>query len=269
MNAMTPSSALDRYRAFLLDIDGVLVRGGEPISGAAEAVEALQVRGQVLLLSNNSSRSRAGVAKRLGDLGFAFKPEAIVPSSYVVARYLLETEGPTAVWTIGEEGLRAELELAGHRIVSPGEAEWLVVGICWGFNYAMLAEALSFLEGGGRYIATNTDATFPTPEGPKPGAGAVVGAIQGMGFQPHAVIGKPSPIAYRIALEQVDAPMEAVLMIGDRLETDILGARDSGIDSVLVLSGISSREDIERQGIRPTWLAEDLAALARGKLHKP
>ena len=173
------------------------------------------------------------------------------------------------MWTIGEDGLRVELELAGHRIVSPDKAEWLVIGICWDFNYAMLAEALAFLLNGGRYIATNTDATFPTPEGPKPGAGAVVGAIQGMGFQPHAVIGKPSPIAYRIALEQVDAPMEAVLMIGDRLETDILGARDSGIDSVLVLSGISSIEDIERQGIRPTWLAGDLAALARGELHKP
>jgi len=266
---MTRSDVLERYRAFLLDIDGVLVRGGEPIPGAAEAVEALRERGQVLLLSNNSSRSRVGVAERLGNLGFAFKPEAIVPSSYVVARWLLESEGTSPVWTIGEDGLRAELELAGHRIVSPDKAEWLVIGICWDFNYAMLAEALAFLLNGGRYIATNTDATFPTPEGPRPGAGAVVGAIQGMGFQPHAVIGKPSPIAYRVALEQVDAPKEAVLMIGDRLETDILGARDSGIDSALVLTGISTREDIERQGIHPTWIAEDLSALARSDLQEP
>jgi len=266
---MTLSDLLDRYRVFLIDIDGVLVRGGEPIPGAAEAVEALRERGQILLLSNNSSRSRAGVAERLEGLGFTFEPEAIVPSSYVVARWLLETEGPSPVWTIGEDGLRAELELTGHRIVSPDKAEWLVIGICWDFNYAMLAEALRFLEDGGRYIATNTDATFPTPEGPKPGAGAVVGAIQGMGFQPHAVIGKPSPIAYRIALEQVDAPKDAVLMIGDRLETDILGARDSGVDSALVLTGISTREDIERQGIHPTWVAADLLAIARGELHKP
>jgi len=266
---MTQSDVLNRYRAFLLDIDGVLVRGGEPISGAAEAVEALQARGQCLLLSNNSSRSRVGVAERLEGLGFTFEPEAIVPSSYVVARWLLETEGTSPVWTIGEDGLRVELELAGHRIVSPDEAEWLVIGICWDFNYAMLAEALAFLLNGGRYIATNTDATFPTPEGPKPGAGAVVGAIQGMGFQPHAVIGKPSPIAYRIALEQINAAKEAVLTIGDRLETDILGARDSGIDSALVLTGISSKEDVERQGIHPTWIAEDLLALARGELHRP
>jgi len=266
---MTQSDVLDQYRAFLLDIDGVLVRGGEPIPGAVEAVRALQRRGDVLLVSNNSSRSRAGVAERMGDLGFAFKPEAVVPSSYVVARWLLETEGPSSVWTIGEDGLRAELELAGHRIVSPDEAVWLVVGICWDLNYAMLAEALRFLLNGGRYIATNTDATFPTPEGPRPGAGAVVGAIKGLGFQPYAVIGKPSPIAYRIALEHIKADNDAVLMIGDRLETDILGARDSGIDSALVLTGISMREDIESQGIQPTWIAEDLLALARGELHKP
>ena len=266
---MTQSHVLERYRAFLLDIDGVLVRGGEPIPGATEAVEALQARGQVLLLSNNSSRSRAGVAERLGDLGFAFKPEAIVPSSYVVARWLLEAEGPSPVWTIGEDGLRAELELAGHRIVSPDEAEWLVVGICWDFNYAMLAEALRFRLNGGRYIATNTDGTFPTPEGLKPGAGAMVGALEGMGFHPQEVVGKPSPIAYRIALEHIKARGDAVLMIGDRLETDILGARDSGIDSALVLTGISSREDIQSQGIQPTWIAEDLLALAQGELHRP
>jgi len=266
---MPPSNVLGRYHAFLLDIDGVLVRGGEPIPGAAEAVEALQARGRCLLLSNNSSRSRAGLAQRLGDLGFTFKPEAVVPSSYVVARWLSETEGASPVWTIGEAGLAKELVLAGHRIVSPNEAEWLVVGISWNFQYSMLTDALRFLLDGGRYVATNTDGTFPTPEGPSPGAGAIVGAIQGMGFQPHAVIGKPSPIAYRIALEHVDTPKKAVLMIGDRLGTDILGAKNAGLDSALVLTGISCREEMKGQGIRPTWIAEDLAALARGELRRP
>jgi len=269
MNAMTQSNVLDRYRTFLLDIDGVLVRGGEPIPGAADAVEALWERGQVLLLSNNSSRSRVGVSERLRDLGFTLRPEDIVPSSYVAARWLSETEGASSVWTIGEAGLAEELQLAGHRIASPGEAEWLVVGICWDLNYAVLAEALAFLKRGGRYLATNIDGTFPAPDGPKPGAGAVVGAIQGMGFQPYAVIGKPSAIAYRIALEQVDASKGAVLMIGDRLETDVLGAGESGIDSALVLTGISDRGDIEREGIRPTWIAEDLPALAHGEMRRP
>ena len=266
---MTLSNLLDRYRIFLLDIDGVLVRGGEPIPGAAEAVQALQSRGDVLLLSNNSSRSRVGVAEHLREQGFAFQPEKVVPSSYVVARYLLEKEGPLAVWTIGVVGLAEELALAGHQIVPPEKADWLVVGVCWNFRYPMLAEALRFLLDGGRHIATNKDGTYPTPDGPKPGAGAMVGALEGMGFAPYAVIGKPSEIPYRIALEQVDVPKEAVLTIGDRLETDILGAQNAGIDSALVLTGISTREDIGGQEIRPTWIAEDLAALARGELQRP
>jgi len=266
---MTRSNRFDRYQAFLLDIDGVLVRGGEPIPGAAEAVRALQAQGDVLLLSNNSTRSRAGVAGHLRRLGFPFEPEAVVPSSYVVAQYLLETEGPSAVWTIGEAGLAEELQLAGHRVVPSAKADWLVVGACWHLNYAMLAEALQFLINGGRYIATNTDGTYPTPEGRKPGAGAVVGAIEGMGFHPHVVVGKPSPIAYHIAMELIKAEKSTVLAIGDRLETDILGAEQAGIDSALVLSGISSKEDIQRQGIRPTWIAVDLPALARGEPRKP
>ncbi len=266
MNSMTLSNLLDRYRAFLLDIDGVLVRGGEPIPGAAEAVKALRGRGQVLLLSNNSTRSRVGVAERLGSIGLTFKPEEIVPSSYIVALYLLELEGLTKVWVIGEEGLPEELKLAGHQIVKSKDAEWLIVGMCRQLNYDMLVEALAFLEDGGRYIATNKDGTYPTPEGPKPGAGAMVGALEGMGFAPYAVIGKPSEIPYRIALEQINAPKDAVLTIGDRLETDILGAQNAGIDSALVLTGISTREDIDSQGIRPTWIAKDLAALARGEL---
>ncbi len=266
---MTYSNRLEKYRAFLLDIDGVLVRGGEPIPGVTEAVRALQKRGQVLLLSNNSSRSRAVVAEHLGKLGFAFEPEAVVLSSSIVAQYLLETEGPSKVWTIGEAGLAKELCLAGHRVVPQEEANWLVVGVCWNVNYNMFAEALRFLLNGGRYIATNTDGTFPTPEGLRPGAGVIVGAIEAMGFYPHVVVGKPSEIAYRIALEQVQAKNDTVLAIGDRLETDILGAQNVKIDSVLVLTGISSKEDIERQGTRPTWIAADLPALARGELQKP
>lgn len=266
---MTCSNRLEKYQAFLLDIDGVLVRGGEPIPSAAQAVQALQERGQVLLFSNNSSRSRAVVAEHLGKLGFAFEPEAIVLSSYIAARYLLETEGPSKVWTIGEAGLAKELCLAGHRVVPQEEANWLVVGICWNVNYDMFAEALRFLLNGGRYIATNTDGTFPALGGLKPGAGVIVGAIEAMGFHPHAAVGKPSKIAYRIALEQVQAKKDAVLAIGDRLETDILGAQTVKIDSALVLTGISSKEDIKRQGTRPTWIAADLPALVQGKLQKP
>ena len=146
----------------------------------------------------------------------------------------------------------------------PDAADALVVGMDRDLTYDKLASALVALRRGARFIATNEDETFPTPNGPLPGAGAMVGALRGMGFVPDVVIGKPSPIAFRMALDAFDLSAKRVVMIGDRLETDILGAHAAGLDTALVLSGISSCEDIGRHGIRPTWIADDLAALVRG-----
>jgi len=260
---------LDTYDAFLLDVDGVLVHDTEAIGGAVSALARIQDAGSVYLLTNNSTRSREEHAERLSRLGFSVNSGEILPSSYLAAEYLLEATGAISIWTIGEEGLRAELAAAGHRLAdAPDAADALVVGMDRSLAYDGLASALVALRSGARFIAANEDATFPTPKGPLPGAGAMVGALRGMGFAPDVVIGKPSAIAFRIALARLEVPRERVVMIGDRLETDILGGRDAGIDTALLLSGISSEADIERVGIRPTWVAEDLAALARGVAHR-
>ena len=260
---------LERFSAFILDVDGVLVKGSEPIPGAQEALKLLRKHGRVLLLTNNSTRSRAETARRLRELGLDIDPNDTVTSSYVAARYLREEFGPSRVWVVGEEGLREELSLAGHTLVDPGQAEWIVAGMDRELSYRKLCRALQGLLAGARFLATNRDATFPTPEGLLPGAGATVGAIEGMGFPPEQVVGKPSPIAYRIALEVAGVPPEEALMVGDRLETDILGAQRVGIATCLVLSGISRGEDVTRSGIKPTWLAQDIGALARGELSEP
>ena len=250
------------YRAFLIDLDGVLVRGGEPLPGAAEALQRLKEIGRVVVFSNNSTRSRRKFAARLSALGFKIGPEEIVNSAYIVAQRILRLAGPSEVYTIGEEGLREELELASHRLAPPEEAEFLVVGMDRQLSYEKLSQALRALLRGARFFATNADPTFPTPEGLLPGAGAVVGAIAGMGFPPEEVVGKPSKVAFAVAMEtlEVESPKEC-LLIGDRLETDILGAARLGMDSVLVLTGVTSREDLEKGEIRPTWTAEGLAAL--------
>lgn len=262
---MAQECSLSRYKAFLLDIDGVLVHDGEPIPGAAEAVARLQRRGQVLLLTNNSTRTRDIVAARLQRSGFPIEAEMVVTSALIAARHLQETAGRCSLWPLGEEGLKTELRLAGHRLVSPGEAEWVVVGMDRQITYAKLADALSALLAGARLLATNADATFPTPYGLQPGAGAIVGALAGMGYPPEVIAGKPSPVAYRIALEKSGQRPKETLMIGDRLETDILGANRAGIDSALLLSGVARRDDISRQKIIPTLIAPDLAALVRGE----
>ena len=255
---------LDSYDAFLLDVDGVLVRDSEAINGAVAAFARLNEVGAVHLLTNNSARSREQHAKRLVRIGFDVRAEQLLPASYLAAEYLRDEHEATPVWPIGEDGLRDELLAAGHRLADrPEEADAIVAGMDRGITYDVLVDALTALRSGARFIAANEDATFPTPNGPLPGAGAMVGALRGMGFTPDVVIGKPSAIAFRMALARLAVPRERVVMIGDRLETDILGGRNAGIDTALVLSGISSAEDVERTGIRPSWIAEDLAALVR------
>jgi 4-nitrophenyl phosphatase len=255
------TAELGKYRAFLVDLDGVLIRGGEPIPGSAEALQHLKGLGKVIVFSNNSTRSREAFAARLQGLGFTIAPEEVVNSAYILAQRLLELAGPSLVFMIGEEGLKEELELAGHRLVGPEEAEFLVVGMDWELNYEKLLQALRALRRGARFLAANADPTYPTPEGEVPGAGAVVGAIVGMGFPPEEVVGKPSPVAFKVALASLGVGPKECLVIGDRLETDILGAARAGLDSALVLTGVTSRKELAGSQIKPTYVAESLAAL--------
>ena len=264
------TNPLFRYGAFLLDVDGVLVRGSRPIEGAARGLRRLQERGRTMLLTNNSSRSRSEHAERLKQFGFPVAPEDVLPSSYIAASYLSARFGPVSFWVVGEAGLEAELRLAGHHPAdSPSTADWVVAGIDWSINYETLADALCALIAGARLLGTNADPTFPAPDGLLPGAGAILGALEGMGFRPDAVIGKPSQIAFQTALDHIGAEPGAVLMIGDRLETDITGGAQAGMDTALVFTGIADRATVARSAIRPTWTAESLAALARGNLASP
>ena len=248
-----------------MDVDGVLVRGAKPLPGAIDALAALRRRGSILLLSNNSTASRDAAAAKLRSLGFAVSVEDIIPSSFVAARYLLETHGAVTVWPVGEIGLRAELELAGHRIAQrPEDAQWVVAGMDRYIDYAGLDRALQALLHGARFLATNRDPTFPADGALHPGAGAIIGALEGAGFPPEAVIGKPSPVAFHVAIERMGIDPERILMVGDRLETDIEGGQRAGLDTALVLTGVTTHKILERSTLRPTWVAADLVVLARG-----
>jgi HAD superfamily hydrolase (TIGR01450 family) len=261
--------ALRRYDAFLIDVDGVLTRGKDALPGAAKALAALRAYGRPLVLTNNSTRSRDDLARHLQRLGFVLSAGEVLGSSFLAARYLALHFGPSIVWVLGEDGVRREMELAGHRLAArPEDAAWVVVGMDRELTYEKLALALRALTAGARILATNEDATFPTPTGVVPGAGALVGALRGMGFAPADVVGKPSPAAYDVALDVLGLPAPRVLMIGDRIETDVAGAEKAGLDSALVLTGVGSLDDIHRFGVRPTWVAASFADLCRGAMRR-
>lgn len=258
---------LARYRAFLVDVDGVLTRGKEALPGAAEGLAALRRRGRTLILTNNSTRSRADLAVHLAGLGLEVAVDDVLGSAFLAARYLRLHGGPTTVWVLGEEGIRQEMRDAGHRLADePEGAAWVVVGMDRTLTYEKLAQALQAVLAGAQILATNEDATFPTPTGLVPGAGALVGALRGMGYPPAQTAGKPSPAAFEVALDVLGLPAERVLMIGDRIDTDIAGARAAGVDSVLVETGVSCAADAARLGIAPTWIAGSLAEVGRGAL---
>ncbi len=253
---------LSHYSTFFIDMDGVLVRSDEPIPGAKQSFCKLARYGDIFILSNNSTKSRRQFSSRLQDLGFEIEYGAILNSAYIVSSFLFSEMGSVDVFPVGEKGLKKELVEMGHRIVEPETADVVVAGMDRGITYDKLSKALRALMAGARFFATNLDKTFPTPEGQSAGAGATVGAIQGMGFPPEEVVGKPSIIAAKIAQERaaVSYPSRC-LVVGDRLETDIELANKAGMDSVLTLTGVEDRSSLTNSRIKPTIAIESLSDL--------
>lgn len=250
---------MDQYQGILLDVDGVIVKDREPIPGAIETVHRLMHQFKVLFLSNNSLYSRASYAKKLNAVGIDASEDHILHSGLLVARYLSQQQASARVFLIGHQGLRDEITEAGHTITEDAP-DWLVTGNDEHINYEKLTKGLRILVGGGRWVASNGDATFPGPEGLRPGAGSVIGAFRGMGFEPEAIVGKPSLFCMHQALEMLDVDdPKRVLMIGDRLDSDIEGANNAGLDSLLVFSGVTTKIEYESSPIRATHTLPDLS----------
>jgi 4-nitrophenyl phosphatase len=262
------ASLIEKYKAFIIDLDGVVYLLNEPIPGAREAVLRIQREGLPLVfLTNNSAHTPEQYVKKLAKFGIAIEPRHIVTSSQAVGRYLdlnYETSGGTA-FVIGEAGLIFELEARGFRLVETGQARgarFVFVGMDRRFDFEKLKAAVIAIRNGAEFIAANADNTYPTPDGLWPGAGSIVAAVTtGSGREPY-VAGKPNPLMVEVALARMGAEASETLLVGDRLETDILAGVEAGVDTMLVLTGISTVEEIEERGIHPTHVEEGLRALA-------
>jgi glycerol-1-phosphatase len=255
----------DTYEAFILDLDGVLFRGDEPIAAAAPTVDALRAAGKRLVfLTNNSARTPEQVATKLARLGIDASPDEVVTSAEATAELLAgesEKDARTA-YVIGQDGVRTALASAGFELVDGDvdRSDFVIVGWDGDVTYEALRRATVLVRGGARLVATNADASYPAPGGEQwPGAGAILAAVETASGTRATVVGKPHRPLFDTAVARVGSPN--ALMVGDRLETDVAGAVAAGLDAALVLSGVSRAADLLDQPALPVAVLPDIGGL--------
>lgn len=256
----TDGFGLGTIRAVALDLDGVVWRDRDPLPGVPEFFLFLRECGiPYMMMTNNSTRTIVEYVKRIDALGIPIDGDHVLTSSVVTADEMMRRYPPgTPIYVIGSESLIHLLTARGH-VLDAENARAVIVGLDRGLTYEKLLKAGRRILAGAAFIGTNADATFPYADGIGPGNGSILAALQTMtGIAPE-VMGKPEPTMFHAALERLGTPAENTLMIGDRLDTDILGAQRVGMRTALVLSGINQRKDIGQ--IVPDAVFEDLADL--------
>ena len=244
-------------------MDGVLWRGSQPLPGLTEFFEFLRAREiRFVLATNNSTRTEAEYADRLTSYGAPVSVEEIVASSSATAEYLTTILPPgSPVYAIGLRSVREALTRQGFELSQDRGVLAVVVGMDWNVDYEQLRRATLLIRGGAKFIGTNPDATYPAPEGIIPGNGAILAAIEtATGVKP-IIVGKPEPILYQQAMRRLTLPRTQMAALGDRMETDILGGIRAGIKTILVLSGVTTAEQLALSSLRPDWVFRDIVDL--------
>ncbi|MDI6655206.1 MAG: HAD-IIA family hydrolase [Candidatus Hydrothermarchaeota archaeon] len=244
-------------KCFVLDLDGVVYRGKKLVPNADERIENLRNKGKVLFLTNNSTLTRAGCVEKLEGLGIPAEEEEIITSGYASALYIKENYPKPRVFVIGEEGLKNELETQGIK-TGVSRCSAVLVGLDRNLNYTKIATAMKLIRSGASFLATNLDNALVTEDGLLPGAGSIVSAVRTACEKEPVVIGKPSHIMADIILGKAKFAPQEILLIGDRLETDIVMGKKAGMKTALVLTGYAKQEDVDRSEIKPDYVLESL-----------
>lgn len=264
---MTDFSAI---RAVLLDMDGVIYVGESPLPGVQEFLDYLEATGRKwLCITNNSTKTPELFAEKLQHMNVRAKPDNVLGSAQATAAWLAQriplTNGSRPkTLMVGETGLQmALLEHKFELVDDPFVAEYVVVGINFKLTYDMVSRATLAIRNGAHFIGTNPDTSFPSEQGQIPGTGAVIALVQAATGVTPTVIGKPNAGMYELAMARLGAKPQETLMIGDRYETDIVGAIHLGMMTAAVLTGINSRVEFESQEEPPHLIVDDLPALRR------
>src|SRR5213595_430575 len=244
-----------------MDMDGVLVREETAIDGATDFITRLRkTETPFLLLTNNSIWTRRDLAARLRAGGLDLPEEAIWTSALATAKFLEDQRPGGSAFVIGESGLTTALHSAGYTITERSP-DYVVLGETRTYSFERITQAIRLIADGARFIATNPDPTGPTPYGPLPATGSVAALIsRATGTDPYYV-GKPNPLMMRSALNALDAHSETTAMVGDRMDTDVVSGLEAGLHTILVLTGVTTADQVERFPYRPSRIADSVADL--------
>ena len=250
---------MEGIKNILTDMDGVLISGTKIIPGAAEFIQRLRDKEiPFLILTNNSRFIPRDLQMRLHYMGLEVPVESIFTSALATAQFLHLQRPSGRAFVIGESGLTTALHDIGY-ILTDQDPEYVVLGETTTYSFERISRAIRFVLGGARFIATNPDVMGPGEGGIEPATGAVAALISAAtGIKPY-YIGKPNPLMMRTALRTLNAHSEDSVMIGDRMDTDMIAGIESGLRTILVLTGVTAREQVERFPYRPTWIRDSVA----------
>ena len=248
-------------KSWLMDMDGVLVAEQNAIPGANEFLTRLRELGlPFLVLTNNSIYTQRDLTARLRRSGLDVPEESIWTSALATAQFLEDQRPDGTAFVVGEAGMTTALHSHGYTLTDR-DPDYVVLAETRTYSFERISKAIRLIAAGARFIATNPDNIGPTPDGPLPATGSVAALVsRATGVDPYYV-GKPNPLMMRSALNALDAHSESTAMIGDRMDTDIVAGLEAGLETILVLTGLSSEQDAERHPYRPSRVVESVGEL--------
>ncbi|GAB4515211.1 MAG: HAD-IIA family hydrolase [Anaerolineae bacterium] len=246
---------------YIMDMDGVLVSGRVPIPGADKFIRRLQDAGaEYLVLTNNPIYTPRDLSHRLHSIGLDIPPERIFTSAMATAAFLRSQRPHGKAFVIGESGLTEAIHDVGY-VITDIEPDYVVLGETLGYNLEMITRAIRLIIAGARFIATNPDPSGPSESGIVPACGAMAALIERASGVSPFFVGKPNPLMMRTALNYLGVHSENSVMIGDRMDTDVVAGVESGMETILVLTGVTRLEDVERYPYRPTRVVQSVAEI--------
>ena len=244
---------------YLIDLDGVLISGSTLIPGADRFVEKLKrVKAEYLVLTNNPIYTPGDLARRLQSIGLDIPVSRIFTSALAMASFLRTQVSNGKAFVIGESGLTDAIHSIGY-VITDMSPDYVVLGETFSYNLALITKAVRLVSAGARFMATNSDSTGPSEEGIVPACGAMAALIERASGVSPFFVGKPNPLMMRMALNYLGLHSENTVMVGDRMDTDILAGVESGLETILVLTGVTRREDVRRFPYQPTRILQSVA----------